>query len=268
MRTIAHISDLHFGRVDDRVVEGLLADLEILEPTLLVVSGDFTQRARRGQFAAARAFLDRIASPKILIPGNHDIPFYDFTRRFFSPLGRYQRYITDDLTPFFQDDEIAVLGINTARSLAFQGGRISHVQIDQVKSHFMAVPPDHFKVLVTHHPFIPPPEDSTLALVGRAGLAIHALDDCGVDLLLAGHLHLGYTGDARAYYLPIKRSILVAQAGTATSTRRRGEPNNYNVISIDLPTVTFELRGWDGGKFLPHSVTRYLQVETDWRRVE
>ncbi len=254
--------------MDQRVAEGLLADLESLKPTLLVVSGDFTQRARVGQFEAARAFINRISLPKILIPGNHDISMYDVVRRFTFPLNRYRRYITDDLWPFYHDEEIAVLGLNTARSFTWKDGRISVDQIAQMQKHFCALPAQSFKVLVTHHPFIPPPEDSSPAVVGRGDVAIEVLDSCGVELLLAGHLHMGYTGDARAYYLPIKRSILVAQAGTATSTRRRGEPNNFNLITIDLPTVIFEVRAWDGERFLPYATTRYLQVGPDWRRVE
>src|ERR1700722_10258980 len=116
MRTIAHISDLHFGSEDPRLAEGLLADLAEVRPALVAVSGDLTQRARRGQFAAARAVLSRIPFPQLVVPGNHDIPFYDLGRRFLRPLNRFRRYITHDLNPTFADEEMLVVGINTARS--------------------------------------------------------------------------------------------------------------------------------------------------------
>ena len=38
----------------------------------LAISGDFTQRARRAQFAAARAFIDSLNVKTLVVPGNHD----------------------------------------------------------------------------------------------------------------------------------------------------------------------------------------------------
>src|SRR5256885_16491624 len=108
MRTIAHISDLHFGRLDSPVAEALVADLQALSPSLVVVSGDFTQRARSSQYADAAAYLKRLPNPQLTVPGNHDIPLYDVSRRFLSPLARYRHYINRDLRPIFQDDELLV----------------------------------------------------------------------------------------------------------------------------------------------------------------
>src|SRR4051794_24564333 len=105
MRALAHLSDLHFGTVDDAIAEALLADVVTpAPPDVLVVSGDFTQRARISQFKKARAYLDRLPTPQILVPGNHDIPLYDVLGRFFFPRTRYQQYITDNLIPTFEDD--------------------------------------------------------------------------------------------------------------------------------------------------------------------
>src|SRR4051812_13445385 len=101
MRRIAHISDLHFGTEVPRVAEGLLEDLSRQLPHLVVVSGDLTQRARPSQFIAAKAYLDRIAPPKLIVPGNHDVPLYNVLDRFMRPLTNYHRYITADLHPFF-----------------------------------------------------------------------------------------------------------------------------------------------------------------------
>ena len=266
MRTIAHISDLHFGREDPTVVEGLLADLMRAQPALVAVSGDLTQRAKRREFAAARDFLRYIPFPQLVVPGNHDIPLYDVARRFFRPLHRYRRYITRDLSPVFVDDEMVVIGINTARSAAWKGGRVSHHQIEQIQGRLCAAAKNAFRVVVTHHPFIPPPLAANEALVGRGGLALRALEQCGADLLLAGHLHVGYTGDVRTYHVAIKRSILVAQASTAVSTRFRGEPNAYNLITIEPGQVGIEVRAWTGKEFSTSLVTRYVKAGEAWER--
>src|SRR5690349_20939257 len=104
MRTIAHISDLHFDLVDPNVVEALAAELNQRAPSLLVVSGDFTQRARTGQYQQAARYLHRLPKPQLVIPGNHDIPLFDVIRRFFFPLERYKKHITSELRPLYQDE--------------------------------------------------------------------------------------------------------------------------------------------------------------------
>src|SRR5687768_15888552 len=59
-RRIAHLSDLHFCRTNPAVVEALVAELNADPPDLAAVSGDLTMRARRREYRAARAFLDRL----------------------------------------------------------------------------------------------------------------------------------------------------------------------------------------------------------------
>ena len=82
MKTLAHISDLHFGRTDPERVKGLEDELARARPDLVVVSGDLVQRARVSHFIAARAFLDRLPFPYLVIPGNHDIPVFNPLKRF------------------------------------------------------------------------------------------------------------------------------------------------------------------------------------------
>src|SRR5215218_2034211 len=131
MRTIVHLSDLHFGRLDARVVEPLLAAIRDLSPELIAISGDLTQRARRTQFAAARAFIRSLEHPYLVVPGNHDVPLYDVARRFLRPLARYKRFVAVDLEPAHVDGEIAVVGLNSARSLTFGRGRLNRPQIER-----------------------------------------------------------------------------------------------------------------------------------------
>ena len=101
MRRVAHVSDLHFGDVDSTILEILRRRLLALAPNLVVVSGDLTQRAKPEQFREARAFLDTLPKPQIVVPGNHDVPLYNVFLRFLCPLGRYKRFITADLQPTY-----------------------------------------------------------------------------------------------------------------------------------------------------------------------
>ena len=268
MRTIAHISDIHFGRTDPAVVEGLVTDLEGRNPTLLVVSGDFTQRAREKQYRAAAKFMKRLPQPQLVVPGNHDIPLFDVFRRVFFPLTRYRKHISRDLRPAYSDEELFVLGINTARSFTHKSGWISEEQLLDVKTRVCRQPPGVFRVVVTHHPFIPPPRDPHADVIRRGAQYVDEMEQCGVDMLLAGHLHLAYHDDLRSHYKSAKRSILSVQAGTATSTRRRGEPNAYNWITVSQDLCTVAVRAWNAEKgcFEESLVTRYERVDGQWQR--
>jgi 3',5'-cyclic AMP phosphodiesterase CpdA len=267
MRTIAHISDLHFGRTDPSVVTGLVEDLAALNLDLIVVSGDLTQRARSSQFSQARAFLDQLPAPYLVVPGNHDVtPVYRPVQRFLNPFASYRQFISGDLAPSFFDDELAVVGVNTAHPHLISEGRISSRQLAEIKLRFASCDNARFRVVVTHHPFIPHPESRRTPLIGRAVRALTTLEACGVDLLLAGHLHHAFTGDASAYHTEITRSILVAQATTTTSTRLRKDSNAYNHITIDGDLVELDVRTWGGDRFESLRVERFRRAEHRWTR--
>jgi 3',5'-cyclic AMP phosphodiesterase CpdA len=255
MARIAHLSDVHFGAHDPAVVAGAEAWLAEKRPDLVVISGDFTQRARVAQYREAGAFLDRLeaAGLKTLgVPGNHDVPLYDVVRRFARPLHRYRRYIDEDLCPWFENDRLAVLGINTARSLTIKDGRIDRQQMDLIRERFRGVPEGKTKVLVTHHPLFAMPivEEGLSKVVGRQEDAIKAVCDAGVHILLAGHFHRSYSSDARKM---VKNAgpALVIQAGTATSTRlRAGEAQSFNLITTERnDAIDLRVVEWDGTAF-------------------
>ena len=263
MRTIAHVSDLHFGTVIPEVAEALVDDLQALAPALVIVSGDLTQRARRSQFQAAKNYLARLPQPQLVVPGNHDIPLFDVARRFLRPLNRYQEFIHAELDPVYEDDELFVLGLNTARSFTWQSGRISEEQVAVLKRRLERAGA-RTKIVVTHHPFIPPPHGMGIELVGRAALAIPIMAEGGVDLMLSGHLHQGYAGDIRAHYPLAQRAMIAMQAGTATSGRTRDEPNAYNWVTIEPHRMTVAVRAWTGQNFASLNVSAYDRAPQGW----
>src|SRR6185437_4607692 len=266
MRTIAHISDLHFGTVDPAIAEALVQDVAARKPSLVVVSGDFTQRARSEQYRQAAKFLKRLPQPQLVVPGNHDVPLWDVLRRVFRPMEKYRRFISDDLMPIFRDDQMLVVGVNTARSFTQKSGWISGRQLQEIHELTCGAAAGLMKVVVTHHPFIPSPRDPEGDIVLDAAEALDRLEQCGIDLLLAGHLHLAYHDDIRSHHKSLKRSVLSVQAGTATSTRLRGEPNAYNWITLIPNQVSVEVRIWNKKAFEQSLITEYERVEHVWRR--
>lgn len=269
MRTLVHLSDLHFGRVDQSLIQPLIDSVNEIKPDLVAVSGDLTQRARSHQFREARTFLDRLPQPQIVVPGNHDVPLHNVFTRFLQPLEKYRRLITDDLQPFFADDEIAVMGVNTARSLTIKGGRINEVQVARIREKLCPFPDEVVKVVVTHHPFDLPEGYNERDLVGRARMAMTSLAECGADLFLAGHLHISHTGHTAKRYRIHGHSALVVQAGTASSTRGRGEANSFNVVRIHHPEIVVERLVWQPEKtvFSVASLENFRHTADGWVRV-
>lgn len=267
MRTLVHLSDLHFGRTRPAAVEAVLTAVRTLRPDLVAVSGDLTQRARRSQFREARRFLDALSARLVVVPGNHDVPLYDVLSRFTRPLANYRQLITDDLEPYYEDEELAVVGVNTARSLTFKGGRINARQIARTRDRLCRLDDSVTKIIVTHHPFDLPTGHDERDLVGRAPLAMEMLARCGADVLLAGHLHISHLGHTATRYKIGGHSALVVQAGTATSTRERGEPNSFNVLRIAHPDIAVDRHVWsaDGG-FLAAAREEFRHTPDGWVR--
>jgi len=269
MRRIAHLSDVHFGTEDPRVVRQVVAAVNSLEPDIVVVSGDLTQRARSREFIAARSFLDQLPGPQIVVPGNHDIPAHNLFARFITPLAKYRRFITDDLMPAYIDEELAIVGINTARSNVVKGGRINQDQINIVRSRLCPLNDAVLKIVVTHHPFELPANSPHSDVVGRAGMAVEELAECGADLLLAGHLHVSHIDTtAKRYKLEDGGNALVVQAGTATSSRVRGEPHSFNLLEFDQPRLSVtRLESHDVGEiFAPAETKSYIKSGKGWLR--
>lgn len=270
MARLIHLSDLHFGAHDLRLVDAVAERVDEEKPDLVVISGDFTQRARTEQFKDACEFLDRLreAGHDVLaVPGNHDVPLYDVFRRFLSPLTRYKRYIDDTLCPVHELAGVTVVGINTARSLTFSDGRINEEQMKFIRETFGRSDASALRVLVTHHPLFALPVGETGELkraVGRNELALDAAAESGVDMLLAGHHHTASTHSARDL---VTRAgpALVVQAGTATSVRLRDEEQSFNRIDIQGDSVTLTLQRWKDEKFESDTEQRYEREGDHWR---
>jgi 3',5'-cyclic AMP phosphodiesterase CpdA len=266
MRTLVHLSDLHFGRVDPELLDPLRRAIERLAPHVVVVSGDLTQRARARQFREARAFLDTLPRPQIVVPGNHDVPLYNVVRRFLSPLKNYRRYISEDLEPAFIDDEIAVVGVNTARSLTFKGGRVNEEQVERVRAKLCRLDASITKIVVTHHPFDLPSTWRSGQVVGRAVLAMRMFAACGADVLLAGHIHLSHAGETTARSDVDGYAGILVQAGTATSTRARGEENSFNALRVAKGRVAVERHTWStaSNAYLPSGTHVFERAQRGW----
>lgn len=269
MRTLVHLSDLHFGRVDPVVADVLRETVKELHPDVLVVSGDFTQRARAGQFKAARAFLDALPQPQLIVPGNHDVPLHNVFARFFSPLRTYRHHMSDDLQPSYVDQEIALIGTDTTRSFTIGGGGIRRRELQRIRDRLKEIGPAVVRILVAHHPFDEPHAGAAFGRARPGPEAVEQLACEGIDVFLTGHLHVTFAGPTAKRYNVGGRSAIIVEAGTATSTRVRGEPNAFNLLRIEPQTISVEHLVWDASAriFTRGEMQRFAHNAEGWTPV-
>lgn len=267
MRHILHLSDVHFGPPHlPRVADGVLALIAERRPDLVVVSGDLTQRAKPEQFRQARAWVDRIPVPTLAVPGNHDVPMYRFWERVFAPFGAYRRHFGPELEPVFEDQELLVVGVNTAFAWTWTNGRITRARLAELARLLAQAPERRLKVVVAHHHLVGPPAFGGQRVLGNARQAIDLFSQAGVDLILSGHHHQTFIGNSEEFYPKGRPPVVILHSGTTTSDRGRGgerEANSCNWIAFDGRSMVVSHLRWhdESGRFAEHSRHWYPRQE-------
>lgn len=253
MSVILQISDTHFGTELPAVTRALLELAHKLEPTLLVLSGDITQRARRRQFEAAARFVKLLRVPNILcVPGNHDIPLLGLATRVFRPYRDYEREFGSDLEPVFESERLLVQGLNTTRRYRHKHGEISEAQVARVVQRLQRARPEQLRVVVTHQPLVVIRDRDRNNLLRGHERALPALVRAGADVFLGGHIHLPYVRPIAA--ASGEDAAWAVQAGTAVSHRiREGVANSVNVLHFAQEgPVRCEVERWDYSAAVDH----------------
>jgi 3',5'-cyclic AMP phosphodiesterase CpdA len=239
---IAHLSDLHLGAHLTDIAEALVHDVHAAAPTVTVITGDLTMRARTAQFSAAADLLQRLPTPRLTVLGNHDVPLLS-ARRLTDPYRPYQDGMRLELDPVLDADGVRVLGLASMPRWRWKSGGVSRRQAEAVRrvlgaGQAGAAPPEAVRVLALHHPV----SASGLAtLAGRRRL-LTALVEARVELVLAGHTHV-----PGATFLELGAAgrswrVLETVAGTATSSRLRGTGRSWTLLRVDPSAITVEER--------------------------
>ena len=255
---IAHISDLHFGCIDDAVTVALTQHLRDSAPDLVIASGDLTQSATEEEFRQAAAFFAGLSMPVFAIPGNHDLPGMDIVR-FVNPWGRYRRHIGTELNPEFRSERVHIKGLNSARMilphLNWANGSISDRQCRDLAATFDGSTAP-WRLCVVHHPVMNPKEFPLDVTVFNRAEFLSALNAERVDLVLAGHQHHAYTEthDEGGH------TTLFVNASTATSKRLRKQPNGFNMLEFSPTSVRVDMLRWDGRAFTTFSALTHSKT--------
>lgn len=270
MITIIHGSDLHFGKPHEpAATETFLASIEETDPDLIVLSGDFTQRAKVREYEQARTFLDRLPDvPVVVTPGNHDVPLYRVFERLFHPFRNYRTYIRDELDTVTRVPGLTVVSLNSAAPRrAIVNGRIDSRQIEFAREAFSGAPTGDLKAVVAHHHLAPAPDYEGDRPLPRAKQILDAFEGMGVDLVMGGHLHRAYIGNSLDVYPgeDRDRGIVIVQSGTTTSRRGRARERaktSFNLIRIyeDRIEVVHQLHFSEAKGFAPFSVHAFPRL--------
>lgn len=240
MTTILHLSDTHFGTERPEALNALLQLAREQRPDVAVLSGDITQRATRGQFAAARDFIERLGVPQVLaIPGNHDLPLFDPWQRLLRPYARYARAFGSDREPVHRGPDLLIACVDTTRWWRHKNGEVSAAQVERVAQLLRGAGPHELRVVVTHQPVaVITPQDRANLLRGERVAAVRRWVAAGADLILGGHIHLPYVCPLGDHVRGLVRTAHAVQAGTAVSSRvRSGTGHSVNLIRVAPATA-------------------------------
>ncbi|MFC1791890.1 metallophosphoesterase family protein [Gemmatimonadota bacterium] len=249
MLTILHGSDLHFGKhFDPEAARAFRQAVDAQAPDLLVLSGDFTQRAKVREYREARAFLDDLpALPLVMTPGNHDVPLYRFWERVLAPRKNYLAFISPELDTVLRIPGATVVALDSTAPLrAIVNGRLLDRQLQFAARAFREGPEADLKVLVTHHNLAPAPDQGPVQFLPGYQECLRAFAEMGVELILGGHLHRAFSASSLDW-VDGGEELVMAYSGTTASGRGRARErgkNSFNVIRVNphLLEVTHFLR--------------------------
>jgi 3',5'-cyclic AMP phosphodiesterase CpdA len=263
--TVFHVSDLHFGRpAVPEQIEAIEAIIQRDKFDVVAVSGDFSQRARSGEFQRAAVFLRDAekVSKTIAVPGNHDVAWWH------APLGigrpeklyeNYSKFISSDLEPVLRVSGATFVGLNTSHGVTLRTltwnvrdisiiGDIRREQFKRAEVAFSQTPPGDAKVIVMHHN----PVKGVLSQrhgLKRTKKILGAFAAMGVDLVLCGHDHQ----ESVHYIEHTKKGTVISTAVTVYSRSRGGRPSSVNVIRILPREIQVTTRIWSDSRktFVP-----------------
>lgn len=236
---LLHISDVHFGVEDQRALDAFAAEVERVQPTAIICTGDLTQRAKHKQYATAREWFGQFDAPVMLAVGNHDMPYYNPFERWREPYKRYEaleaavcreiELAHAVIVPFDTNVRVQLRwpwsdGVVRQRKLDATLARLEELQDDP-----------RLKIVACHHPLLPARDGAKNPTI-RGDLAFAALAEAGAEAVMSGHVHVPFDLTRSRG----NRAMRMIGAGTL-STRLRGAMPSWNLVTIAEGNIDVEV---------------------------
>ena len=229
MTRIFHVSDVHFGTEDRAALLWFAATVAAERPDLVLLTGDLTARAHRREFAACCDWLDSLAAPIRVEPGNHDLPVYSPLLRIFDPYSRMRAVIARYHRPLELPHVTLVSLKTTARAQLRRNwslGRVGGTTLREALAGLARRDPAKLALVTCHHPLV----DMGTRTSGRTrggAEALAALAAAGADAVCTGHVHDPFD----RIWDGGPRPIRLIGAGTL-SERTRATPPSFNLLTV------------------------------------
>ena len=246
MLRLLHLTDIHFG-AENTLAAAAAVDFAHREPfDLLVLSGDVTQDGRAIEFEAAARWYAALPGPKMVTPGNHDMPQVH-PARLLDPFGRYEKRFGPAGSAWFDGSGLAVRAFNTARGIQFRPnwskGAFAPGQARAVAADLVKATAGTLKVAVCPHPLVEVPDGPMTGRVIGGPAGARLLAEAGVDLILSGHVHTPF-----AFALPFADGRTYSVGAATLSLRERGAPAGFNVIEVEAGHILVKAMAWTGSR--------------------
>ncbi len=230
-------------------------------------------RGRRSEFIDAKEWLAKLPKPLVSYPGNHDVPALNhIVDRFFSPFRRFRKYISEVEEPSAKLGDVGSLTtVNSSTPfglhLDWSRGFLGPMQLQAIQSFFGGLPLEELRVLGMHHPLLGSGEKAR-ALVSPIGLVETIFEHARVDLVLTGHFHQSkialFPEPREKEKTPPARRLVVSQAPSICSTRLKGEPNGFHLLTISRSDIEIELWRWHDDRFMPEKTKFFGRRGGGW----
>jgi Icc protein len=235
---IVQMSDIHVGSglFRPELLDAAIEETNELEPDLVAIAGDLTMEGYRWEFEEARAYLDRIECPNVVvIPGNHDAKNVGY-RHFEEFFGMREGTATVDVP----EGEAKVVAIDSTKP-DLDEGEVGREHYAWINSEFRNWDRGPRIVMIHHHILAVPGTGRDVNNLRDAGDVMAILRELKVDMVLSGHRHVPYVWSISG--------VRIIHSGTASSMRVRGTmPPSYNVIELDEESVRIRLKQPGKGK--------------------
>ena len=231
---IAQLSDIHVGgplSFDGEKMKELTDRVKEVDPDVVVIAGDLTTAGYQWEYEEVAAWLETIAFPKVVIPGNHDarnVGYLHFKDHFGDPFSRFRQPFDADRSERLQSTGYTIVGLDSSDPDVNEG-RIGLDRYPWIRAQFDE--PDDMRILAVHHHLVPIPgtgrERNT---VTDAGDLLLTLTDLDIDIVLSGHKHVPFFWGVNG--------MLICNSGTAATHRVRGStPPSWNELHVDASTI-------------------------------